>query len=73
MWKALMILIIAAATSPFIFTYYDSFTNPTTGILVGIPTPEWLVVLLAMIPWAYPVGLLVYAIMLIAGKDKPSV
>jgi hypothetical protein len=73
MWKALMILIIAGITTPVVKSYFDTLTDPVTGTLIALPTPDWLVVLLAAIPWIYPIGLVIYAILLIAGKDKPSV
>jgi hypothetical protein len=73
MWKALMILFIAAVSTPAVVSYYDELTNPLTGILIALPTPDWLIVMLGLIPWIYPIGLFIYAMMLIAGKDKPSV
>jgi len=72
-WKALMIWIIAGTTAPFVMTFFDGLCNPTTGTLVAIHAPEWQIALLSAIPWVYPIGLFIYGILVLAGKDSPNI
>jgi hypothetical protein len=69
--RAGMILLMGLLMFPFLKTFFDTFTNPTTGFMVtsGYCSAD-LIALAGFIPWAVPIITLIIAVYIIIKPEQ---
>lgn len=55
-------LFFAIVSLPLIKSFYDVFTAPGTGLLVQAGANDTTLAIVTVIPWAFPVGLIISAV-----------
>lgn len=67
-WKLLLMLV----SLPLIKGFYDTFTAPTTGLLVVAGADANTLAIITAIPWVFPIGCVVAAVIDLTKGDEPK-